>query len=156
MSYITPEIESQDPGSNYNFKYKAALNNTGPYMVSGIPYVTGNLTVPSGNSASPLVITFPSVTQRIHIHNNDSTYKVRVGFSAIGVSGSGTNYWLVESHATNGKNTDYIELRVKTDKIFLISDDATHNATPVFVAAELTGISDYALTTAYSGSAGIG
>lgn len=155
MSYITPEIESQDPGSNYNFRYKAALNNTGPYMVSGIPYVTGNLTVPSGN-ATPLEITFPSVTQRIHIHNNNGSYGVKVGFSANGVSGSGTNYWVVEPHATNGKNNDYIELRVKTDKIYLISADATHTVNPVYVAAELTGITDYQLTTAYSGSAGIG
>ncbi len=154
MSYITPEIESQDPGSNYNFRYKAALNNTGPYMVSGIPYVTGNLTVPSGNTVAPLEITFPSVTQRIHIHNNSASYRIKVGFSAAGVKG--TNYWLVENHGTNGKNTDYIELRVKTDKIFLISDDATHDSTGIYIAAELTGITDYALTTAYSGSAGIG
>lgn len=135
------------------FQYKASLHSVGNYQVSGIPYVTGTISVPS-SSATPLVITFPSVTQRIQIHNNGATYGLRVGFSANGVKG--TNYWLVEEHSTNGKTADRLEMRVKTDKIYLLSDDSTHNATDIYILAELTGITGYELATAYSGSTGIG
>jgi len=62
----------------------------------------------------------------------------------------------VEPHATSGKNNDYIELRVKTDRIFLISDGAALTS-KVFVSAELTGIEiGYDLAAAYSGSNGVG
>lgn len=135
------------------FQYKASLHSVGNYQVSGIPYVTGTLTVPS-SSATPLEITFPSVTQRIQIHNNGATYALRVGFSANGVKG--TNHWLVEEHSTNGKTADRLEMRVKTDKIYLLSDDSTHNATDIYILAELTGITGYQLVTEYSGSTGIG
>jgi hypothetical protein len=138
------------------FQYKAGLNSVGNYQVSGIPYVTGNLTV-NANTQTPTQITFPSVTQRVHIHNNDTTNGVRVGFSALGVSGSNASkYWLVEAHTPSGKNNDYIELRVKTDKLFLLSN-TTSAVTGVYIAAELTGIElNYSLADAYSGSNGIG
>lgn len=133
-----------------SFQYKAGLNNVGNYQVSGIPYVTGGFTIPSGSS-QPLEIIFPSVTQRIHIHNNDTTHGVRVGFSANGVKG--TNYWLIEPHTTSGKNNDYMELRVKTDRIFLISNSNSNTTTGSFIAAELSGIKlDFNLAEAYSGS----
>lgn len=135
------------------FQYKAGLNHVGSYQVSGIPFVTGALTVPT-SSGTPLEITFPSITQRIHIHNNDSSAGVKVGFSANGVKG--TNYWLVEPHATNGKNTDYIELKVKTNKLYLISNGAAIS-NGVYVAAELTGINpEFDLAASLSGSNGIG
>jgi hypothetical protein len=138
-----------------NFNYKAGLHNVGSYQVSGIPYLSGNLTV-GANTGAPVVLTFPSITQRIHIHNNDATNGLRIGFSALGVSGSSArNYWLVEPHTSNGKNNDHIELRVKTDKLYLLSN-TTSAVTGVFVAAELTGIQHANLTVAYSGSAGIG
>lgn len=134
------------------FQYKAGLHNVGSYQVSGIPYVTGALSVPT-SSGTPVEIVFPSLTQRIHIHNNDDSNGVKVGFSANGVKGS--NYWLVEPHAASGKNNDYIELRVKTDRIFLISNGAALTS-KVFVAAELTGITGYELAASLSGTAGIG
>lgn len=135
------------------FQYKAGLNSVGNYQVSGIPYVTGALSVPI-SSSSPLEIVFPSVTQRIHIHNNDATSGLKVGFSANGVKDS--KYWLVEPHATNGKNINYIELRVKTDRIFLLSQGAAITSS-VYVCAELTGIQlGINLAVAYSGSDGIG
>jgi hypothetical protein len=137
------------------FQYKAGLNHVGSYQVSGIPYTTGTLTVPAV-SGTPLEITFPSVTQRIQVHNNfGSDHPIRVGFSANGVKG--TNYWLVEAHQANGKSNDRLELRVKTDKIYLLSNDSTIVAGSVFVLAELTGIQPgFNLAAAYSGSAGIG
>lgn len=136
------------------FQYKASLHSVGNYQVSGIPYVTGALTVPANNS-TPLEIIFPSVTQRIQVHNNFGSDKpIRVGFSANGVKGS--NYWLVEAHQANGKSNDRIEMRVKTDRIYLISDDNTALTGSTYVLAELTGITGYQLTSQYSGSAGIG
>lgn len=142
-----------------NFKYRPGLNSVGNYQVSGIPFVTGNMSI-NANTAAPVVITFPSVTQRIHVHNNDATNGLRVGFSANGVSGSSArNYWLVEPHTNSGKNNDYIELRVKTDKIYLLSNTASA-VSGVYVAAELTGITKndvgFDLAASYSGSAGIG
>jgi len=136
------------------FQYKAGLHNVGSYQVSGTPYVTGSLIAPSGNAAQPLEITFPSVTQRIQIHNNNSTYAIKIGFSANGVKSS--NHWLVEEHSTNGKTADRLEMKVKTDKIYLISADATHTVGNIYILAELTGITGYKLTENYSGSAGIG
>lgn len=139
--------------SGYDY-LKAGLNNVGNYQVSGFPYVTGSLTIPS-SSATPVEIKFPSVTQRIHIHNNNSSYGVRVAFSANGAKG--TNYWLVEPHANSGKNNDYIELRVKTDRIFLLGNDASNDTSGVFVGAELTGIVlDYNFASKISGSVGVG
>lgn len=136
------------------FQYKASLHSVGNYQVSGIPYVTGALTVPA-NTSAPLEIVFPSVTQRIQIHNNFGTDKpIRVGFSANGVKGH--NYWLVEAHQTNGKTNDRLEMRVKTDRIYLISDDNSALTGSAYVLAELTGITGYQLTAEYSGSAGIG
>ncbi len=135
------------------FQYKAGLNHVGSYQVSGVPYVTGNLNV-VGSAGTPLEINFGSVTQRIHIHNNDSSNGLRVGFSANGVKGN--NYWLIEAHTSNGKNNDYIELRVKTDKLYLISNTVSA-VSDVYVAAELSGIKlDFNLAQAYSGSVGIG
>lgn len=138
------------------FEYAApGIGNVGSYLISGIPFVTGALTAPSGNTAEPLEITFPSVTQRIHIHNNNSSYKLKVGFSANGVKNN--NHWIVEEHATNGKTADRLEMRVKTNKIYLISADATHNLTDVYILAELTGIQPgFDLAASYSGSTGIG
>lgn len=135
------------------FSYKAGLNHVGSYQVSGIPYVTGGLAVPA-NTAAPLELIFPSVTQRIHIHNNDASHGLRVAFSASGSKGS--NYWLVEAHTNNGKNNDYIELQVKTDRIFLLSNTTTA-VSGAYIGAELTGIKlNYNLVAQYSGSSGIG
>lgn len=129
---------------------KAGLHNVGNYTISGVPYVTASLSAPAKNSGQVLEIVFPSVTQMIKIHNNDGTHGLRVGFSANGVSGS--NYWLIEPHVSSGKNNDYVEMRVRTDRIFLLSNDNIA-CTGSYVLAELTGITlDYNLASRYSGS----
>ena len=135
----------------------AGLGSVGSYQMSGIPYVTASLTV-AANNATPTVVQFPFVAKFVTIINTGSavTPNLKVGFSALGVSGSGASkYWLVEAHTSSGKNNDYIELRVKTDKLFLLSN-TTSAVSGVYVAAELTGITGYQLTSEYSGSAGIG
>jgi hypothetical protein len=140
--------------SDQGVQLRAGINNVGSYQVSGIPFVSGGLVAPS-SSATPIVVKFPSVTQKIIVHNNcSSDYPLRIGFSANGVKGS--NYWLVEAHQANGKSNDRIELRVKADKLYLLGHDATHNTTDIYVAAELTGIQGYDLAAALTGAAGIG
>lgn len=136
------------------FQYKAGLGNVGNYQVSGVPYVTGAVTAPT-SSNTPIEIVFPSVTQRIHIENLGVT-GVKVGFSTNGVKSGGTNYFLVEPKDTSGKNQFYkVDLRVKTDRIFLLSDGAANSN--IYIAAELTGIQlNYNLAAQYSGSNGVG
>ena len=88
------------------------------------------------------------------MHNGDSSKKLRIGFSENGIKNS--NYFIVDGDTSN--NTSQVqEIRVKTDKIFLLGDDASANTTKISILAELTGIQlGYDLAAAYSGSNGIG
>jgi hypothetical protein len=132
---------------------RPGLNNVGNYQVSGIPFVTGSLTAGS-SSTTPIEVVFPSVTQKIHVFNYDANYGLKVGFSANGVKNS--QHFLLQNQDSSGKNVYSVEIRVKTNKIYLLGADATHNTAGIYIVAELTGITGYDLTTAYSGSAGIG
>jgi len=131
------------------FEYpKAGLGSVGNYQVSGIPFVTGNLVSPSSSAgATPLEIVFPSVTQRIIFQNHGGIH-VRVGFSANGLKTT-NNFYLVDPSGS-------VELRVKTNKLYLLSNSPAANVTSGTLSAELTGITGYDLITEYSGSAGIG
>lgn len=135
-----------------NFRYRPGLNNVGNYQISGIPFATGSLTAPLTSSA-PLVIEFPSVTQRIWIHNRSSTSDLRVGFSANGIT-TGTNYYVIDSDSGNDTSVPQ-ELRVRATKIYLVSNNGVV-CTPIAIFAELTGITGYDLDAAYSGAVGIG
>ena len=66
--------------------------------MSAIPFATSSLTVPV-NSAAPLQITFPYVTKFVTIvnENTGSNIAMRVGFSVLGVSGSGKNFFLLDN-----------------------------------------------------------
>lgn len=134
------------------FQYKAGLHHVGSYQISGIPFLTGSITAPS-SSAEPIKITFPSVTQRIWIHNNSDSARLRVGFSANGIKNG--NHMLVDGNS--GNDTSQVqEMKVRATSIYLLSDSASQVCTPVCVFAELTGITGYDLDAAYSGSVGIG
>jgi len=113
-----------------NFQYKAGLHNVGSYQVSGIPFVTGNLTLPLSSSA-PLRIDFPSITSEI-IFTNHANYHARIGFSATGVT-TGTNYYLVEPSGS-------YKLRVKASSVFLCSNAPANTLSNCTIAASLTGI----------------
>jgi hypothetical protein len=131
-------------------QYKMGLNHGPAYMVSGIPFVTGNLVSPSSSAgATPLEVAFPFVTQRI-IYQNHGGIHVRIGFSANGVKTT-NNFYLVEPSGS-------IELRIKTDKLYLLSNSAAANVVSGTLSAELTGIPsrEYPLVVAYSGATGIG
>ena len=128
---------------------RAGLNNVGSYQVSGIPFVTGNLVSPSSSAgATPLEIVFPSVTQRIIFQNHGGSH-VRVGFSANGLKTT-NNFYLVDPSGGT------VELRVRTSKLYLLSNSSTANVVSGTLSAELTGITGYDLVASYSGSAGIG
>lgn len=133
---------------------KPGIGNVGSYQISGVPFVTSSLVVPNTASA-PLEIIFPSVTQRIIIQNDDSTSQLRVGFSANGVS-VGKKYFLLDEHAAN-KHLTPAEFRVRTDRIFLLSNGSSSLNGTVSISAELTGIKpEFNLAASYSGSEGIG
>ena len=124
------------------------INHVGNYQVSGIPFVTGNLVSPSSSAgATPLEIVFPSITQRIIFQNHGANH-VRVGFSANGLK-STNNFYLVDPSGT-------VEMRVKTNKLYLLSNSPAANVNSGTLSAELTGITGYDLATAYSGASGIG
>jgi len=127
------------------FEYKPGLGNVGSYQASGKPWVSSSLVVPAEDGTA-LKVHFPTVTKEVTIRN-DSTGSIRVGFSALGVSGSGTNYFTL---AENGSFT----APVKVTDVFLISDTAV--AYEATVVAALTGIDDEFLVNNWSGSAGVG
>lgn len=131
------------------FQYKAGINNVGNYQVSGVPYVTGALTVPTG-SGTPLEISFPSVTKYFEIINQGSV-DIKIGFSSNGIKG--TNCYVV-AHAQNNQQNMPQRFDLKCTKIYLLSTGAANSS--VYVCAGLTNITGYDLATAYSGSVGIG
>ena len=99
-----------------DFKYTAGLNHAGSYQVSGIPFATGNLTIPSSGS-TPLKIEFPFVTQWISVTNTNAKH-VRLGFSENGVKNGGQNYVLIhqDSHPT------FNLYNLKLSEVYLLSD----------------------------------
>ena len=84
------------------FQYKAGLNNVGSYQVSGVPFLTGALTVPT-SSGTPLEISFPTVTKYFEIINLGSV-DIKVGFSSNGIKG--TNSYIVAHAQNNQQNTN--------------------------------------------------
>ena len=99
-----------------NFIYSVGLNNVGSYQVSGIPFATGNLTVPASGS-TPLKIEFPFVTQWVSVTNTNAKH-VRLGFSENGVKNGGQNYVLIhqDSHPT------FNLYNLKLSEVYLLSD----------------------------------
>lgn len=127
------------------------LGSVGSYQMSGIPYVSGNITVPA-NSTSPLKIQFPYVTKFVTIINTGSatTPNLKVGFSQNGVSGN--NFFsLAYGESYTG------EWRI--EDIFLFS--ATTSQTSASIVAALTpiprGVPSFVATgNNWSGSSGVG
>jgi len=134
---------------------QAGLGSVGSYQMSGIPYVTSSLTVPA-NNATILKIQFPYVAKFVTVVNENSGTSVpmRVGFSALGTSGSAaSNYFLLD----NGESYTG-EWRV--EDIFLIS--STSAQTSASIIAGLTPIPrgvpalGAASGNNWSGSSGVG
>ena len=127
------------------------LGSVGSYQMGGIPYVSGNITVPA-NSTSPLKIQFPYVTKFVTIINRGSaaTPNLKVGFSQNGVAGN--NFFsLAYGESYTG------EWRI--EDIFLFS--ATTLQTSASIVAALTpiprGVPSFVATgNNWSGSSGVG
>jgi hypothetical protein len=141
---------------SFNNPYYVGLSNVGSYQVSGMPFATSSIAVPT-SSATPTQISFPWVTQRIFVSNINTAAPLRVGFSAIGVSG--TNYFVIPA-ATSTTSFPTQEFRVKVNSIFLLSNTAIPTSASVF--AELTNIDSNLLVNSgpagsnWSGSVGVG
>ena len=137
-----------------DFKYTAGLNNVGSYQVSGIPFVTGNLTAPSSGS-TPLKIEFPFVTRWFTVAHEDSKH-LRFGFSANGVKNS--NYFIAHEDNHPTQNGPY---EMKITELYLLSDTG-QSVTNFSLIAGLTNIPVERVNNIspsgsnWSGSAGVG
>lgn len=132
------------------------LGHAPSYQVSGIPFVTGGLTVPVG-SGTPLQITFPYVTKNVTIHLLTKNKALRAGFSAIGVSGSATNYFVIDS---NSPSDPVVTFDTKCSSIFLISNSEDQLSASIFASLTSIPISELANSgpkgANWSGSSGVG
>jgi len=129
------------------------LGSVGSYQMGGIPYASSSITVPV-NSSTPLKIQFPYVTKFVTVVNENTGTNValRVGFSTLGVSGSGTNYFLLD-------NGESYTGEWRLEDIFLISNSTSQ--TSASVIAGLTpiprGVPSFVATgNNWSGSSGVG
>jgi len=131
----------------------AGLSSVGSYQMSGIPFASSSITVPV-NSSTPLKIQFPYVTKFVTVVNENTGTNVamRVGFSQLGISGSGTNYFLLD-------NGESYTGEWRLEDIFLISNSTSQ--TSASVIAGLTpiprGVPSFVATgNNWSGSSGVG
>ena len=129
------------------------LGSVGSYQMGGIPFASSSITVPV-NSATPLKIQFPYVAKFVTVvnENSGSNVAIRVGFSILGVSGSGTNFFLLD----NGESYTG-EWRI--EDIFLISNTSAQSSASII--AGLTpiprGVPSFVATgNNWSGSSGVG
>ena len=129
------------------------LGSVGSYQMSGIPFASSSITVPV-NSATPLKIQFPYVTKFVTISNEVTSPgpAIRVGFSVLGVSGSGTNYFSLDAGESYTG-----EWRI--EDIFLISNTTAQSSASII--AGLTpiprGVPSFVATgNNWSGSSGVG
>jgi len=136
---------------------EVGLWSVGSYQVAGKPFLTSSTAPASGST--PLKITFPFVTKKIVLMNNQHTSNedMRFSLSARGVRDEVGNYMNV--HAAKDGN-GYLELDIKCTEVHLMSD-GSH--TPDFsLYAALTSIPVERITNIspsgsnWSGSAGIG
>ena len=120
------------------------LDSSAAYQVSGIPFVTGSLSVASG---SIVQIDFPAVTKFVTVINETSgtAAPLRVGFSANGVSGS--NGFVLQAGDTYTGDWRVVS-------IFLMAGNSADVSASV--VAGITGIPRNDIADNWSGSLGIG
>lgn len=137
--------------ADQRFVYSSpGIGQVGQYQMSGIPYTTASVFIQNildGEGATQ--ISFPYVTKFITVINDHSgsSSKLRVGFSAEGVTGSvQQNYFVLD----NGESYTG-EFRVSS--VFLGGHTAHTTAS---VIAGMTGINSANLTTNWTGTSGVG
>jgi len=141
--------------ADQRFKYPSpGVGAVGQYQLSGIPFATASIDVQSvTDNEGAYEVDFPYVTKFVTVINehSGSSSKLRVGFSALGVTGSGANdtgdnYFLLD----NGESYTG-EFRVSS--IFIAGHSAPATAS---VIAGMTGIPAGKLQTNWSGTSGVG
>ena len=146
--------------------YRAAasgLGNSAAYQVGGVPYATASILTPI-LSEPPYELAFPNVTKFVTITNTNTGANIplRVGFSALGTTGS------VEPGSPGapppaGASDHYFTLdngesytgEFRVSRLYFLSDQKA-SAPTISVIAGLTSIPSSDLTTNWSGSAGVG
>jgi hypothetical protein len=126
----------------------------GQYQLSGIPYATASVLIQNVlDGEGTTQISFPYVTKFVTVVNehSGSSAKLRVGFSALGVTGSatndtGNNYFILD----NGESYTG-EFRVSS--LYLAGNSTNTTAS---VIAGMTGIPAQKLRTNWSGTSGVG
>lgn len=133
-----------------NFNYTYGLGHVPSFQTSARPYLSSSLTIPA-NTEEPLEIQFDSVSKFIIITNtlpaSVTNVPLRFGFSANGISGSSTNYAILN-------NGESFEADFRVTSVFLLSDTANEGSGSV--VAGLTGIHRKHLEDNWSGSSGVG
>ena len=134
--------------------YKAGLSSVGQYQMSGKPFATASFTVPTHAAVGTgaLEFEFPQVTKFFTVINTNTgaNSPLRVGFSALGTTGSeggGTdNYFTLD-------NGESYTGELKVARVYLLGSSA---ATSASVIAGLTGIQTGSLQENWSGTLGVG
>ena len=147
-------------GHPQTYQQRVGIGHVPSYQISGIPFATASFTVPVLGSA-PLKIDFPQVTKFVTVVNTVSGTNVplRVGFSALGTTGSATPAGGSDNFFTLDNGDSYTgEWRVQS--IFVLS--ATGSQASASIIAGLTGVpfgsvpGTIAGTLNWSGSVGVG
>jgi len=144
--------------------YRAAssgIGNSAAYQVGGVPYATASIQSPNLGDP-PYELAFPNVTKFITITNTNTgaNTPLRVGFSALGVTGSSQGG---ASPPPGGASDHYFTLdngdsytgEFRIARIYFLSDQAA-SAPTLSVIAGLTSIPSTDLPSNWSGSAGVG
>jgi len=134
------------------YKRENGLSNVGSYQISGIPYATASITAPALGSA-PLEITFPLVTKSITVVNEGSSLDLRVGFSALGVTGSAAGSGNYYTLCAGNNKLALPDIRV--ERLYLLSNTAAIVA-GVSIVAGLASVRAGSTPDNWSGSLGVG
>jgi hypothetical protein len=143
--------------ADQRFKHPSpGIGAVGQYQTSGIPFLSSSFIVPDilEGPGNFLEMDFPYVTKFVTVINehSGSSVKMRVGFSALGITGSGApsqngdNYFVLD----NGESYTG-EFRVSS--LFIAGVEGICTAS---VIAGMTGIPAGKLRTNWSGTSGVG
>ena len=136
----------------------SGISSVGAYQLSGVPYLTSSLAVPSlGNPA--LEVEFPFVTKFLTVRNtltSGSNVDLRVGFSSNGVSGTVQNnyFTLAPGESYTG---DW-----RVGRVYLISNNGSQCSASILAGLapvtsdQLLDVSHGGTRANWSGSIGVG
>jgi len=123
-----------DSGRN---RFSSGIGSVGSYQVSGVPWITGSITLAAGATDK---LTFPSVTKQITVINTDglevtSDVELRVHFNPVADGDVITGRHFIPLWADQMS----IDLNIKCKEIYITNADGA-NVGSYCVIAELTGI----------------